>query len=95
MDQVNSGGRLQFTGMRLFAIIWSGQFFSLLGIYMSQFTLSIWAWQRTGEATALALVALFNFARAHKRFLAINDCVCGIRLRLNSNPYWSIHKFKK
>ena len=47
--------------MRLFAVIWSGQFFSLLGTYMSQFALSIWAWQRTGEATALALVALFSF----------------------------------
>lgn len=50
--------------MRLFAVIWSGQFFSLLGTYMSQFALSIWAWQLTGEATALALVALFNFAPA-------------------------------
>jgi MFS family permease len=47
--------------MRLFAVIWSGQFFSLLGTYMSQFALGIWAWQRTGEATALALVALFSF----------------------------------
>jgi len=49
------------SGMRLFAVIWSGQFFSLLGTYMSQFALGIWAWQRTGEATALALVALFSF----------------------------------
>jgi MFS family permease len=47
--------------MHLFAVIWSGQFFSLLGTYMSQFALGIWAWQRTGEATALALVALFSF----------------------------------
>jgi len=29
---------------------------------MSQFALSIWAWQKTGEATSLALVAFFNFA---------------------------------
>ena len=61
MAQESSGGRLRLTGMRLFAVIWSGQFFSLLGTYMSQFALSIWAWQRTGEATALALVALFSF----------------------------------
>ncbi len=47
--------------MRLFAVIWSGQFFSLLGTYMSQFALGIWAWQITGEATVLALVALFSF----------------------------------
>jgi hypothetical protein len=43
MAHESSGGRLRFTGMRLFAIIWSGQFFSLLGTYMSQFALSIWA----------------------------------------------------
>jgi MFS transporter, DHA3 family, macrolide efflux protein len=54
-------GLLRLKGMRLFAVIWSGQFFSLLGTYMSQFALSIWAWQKTGEATALALVALFSF----------------------------------
>ncbi len=56
------GGLVRLTGMRLFAVIWTGQFFSLLGTYMSQFALSIWAWQLTGEATALALVAFFNFA---------------------------------
>lgn len=55
-------GLVRLSGMRLFAVIWSGQFFSLLGTYMSQFALSIWAWQLTGEATALALVAFFNFA---------------------------------
>lgn len=55
------GGLLRLKGMRLFSVIWSGQFFSLLGTYMSQFALSIWAWQKTGEATALALVALFSF----------------------------------
>ncbi len=55
------GGLLRLTGMRLFAVIWSGQFFSLLGTYMSQFALGIWAWQITGEATVLALVALFSF----------------------------------
>jgi MFS family permease len=54
-------GLLHLKGMRLFAVVWSGQFFSLLGTYMSQFALSIWAWQVTGEATALALVALFSF----------------------------------
>lgn len=64
MAQGGGGGLLRLTGMRLFAVIWSGQFFSLLGTYMSQFALSIWAWQLTGEATALALVALFNFAPA-------------------------------
>lgn len=62
MVQVSTRGKLQFTGMRLFAFIWSGQFLSFLGTYMSQFALSIWAWQKTGEATSLALVAFFSFA---------------------------------
>jgi len=61
MSQEVSGKKPGFTGMRLFSIVWSGQFFSLLRTYMSQFALSIWAWQRTGAATSLALVAFFNF----------------------------------
>jgi MFS family permease len=48
------------TGMRGFTIIWFGQLISLLGTGMTQFALTIWAWQATGEATALALVALFT-----------------------------------
>lgn len=47
------------TGMKGFTIIWFGQLVSLLGTGMTQFALTIWAWQATGEATALALVALF------------------------------------
>jgi hypothetical protein len=34
MAQESSGGRLRLTGMRFFAVIWSGQFFSLLETYM-------------------------------------------------------------
>jgi len=45
--------------MKAFTIIWFGQLVSLLGTGMTQFALTIWAWQATGEATALALVALF------------------------------------
>jgi len=48
------------TGMKGFTIIWFGQLISLLGTGMTQFALTIWAWQATGEATALALVALFT-----------------------------------
>ena len=48
------------TGMRGFTIIWIGQLVSLLGTGMTQFALTIWAWQTTGEATALALVAFFT-----------------------------------
>jgi MFS family permease len=49
------------TGMLGFTIIWIGQMFSLLGTTMTGFALTIWAWNLTGQATALALVALFNF----------------------------------
>jgi MFS family permease len=46
--------------MRGFTIIWFGQLVSLLGTGMTQFAITIWAWQATGEATALALVAFFT-----------------------------------
>jgi len=45
-----------------FTVVWAGQFVSLLGTQMSQFALTIWTWQKTGEATALALVGLFFMA---------------------------------
>jgi len=48
-----------FSGMRGFTLVWIGQFVSLLGTSMSNFGLTIWAWQVTGEATALALVGFF------------------------------------
>ena len=49
------------SGMRAFLIVWFGQLVSLLGSAMTQFALTIWAYQITGSATALALVAFFNF----------------------------------
>ena len=39
-----------------------GQVFSLLGTAMTGFALAVWAWQITGQATALALVGFFGFA---------------------------------
>jgi len=45
--------------MRSFVIIWIGQMFSLLGTSMSGFGLTVWAYELTGSATALALVAFF------------------------------------
>jgi MFS transporter, DHA3 family, macrolide efflux protein len=47
------------TGMTAFYIVWVGQFLSLLGTSMTQFALTIWAYEKTGQATALALVAFF------------------------------------
>jgi MFS family permease len=47
------------TGMRAFVVVWLGQVFSLLGTAMSGFALTVWAYEFTGKATALALVAFF------------------------------------
>ena len=49
------------TGMLAFTIVWTGQAVSFLGSAMSWFAFTIWAWQTTGEATALALVEFFAF----------------------------------
>jgi len=49
------------SGMRGFSLIWFGQLVSLLGTGMTRFALTIWAYQETGSATALALVAFFSF----------------------------------
>jgi MFS transporter, DHA3 family, macrolide efflux protein len=52
----------RMTGMRAFLVFWAGQLVSLLGTSMSRFALTIWAWELTGQATALAMVAVFSFA---------------------------------
>lgn len=49
------------TGMPGFTVVWIGQLVSVLASHMTQFALTIWAWQVTGEATALALVALAGY----------------------------------
>ena len=54
------GGRRP-TGMVAFSIIWVGQFVSLIGTGMTRFALTIFAWQLTGEVTALALMGFFAF----------------------------------
>ncbi|NOH10210.1 MAG: MFS transporter [Chloroflexi bacterium] len=47
--------------MFAFTLVVIGQIISLMGSSMTIFALSIWAWQETGQATALALVAFFGF----------------------------------
>lgn len=47
------------TGMFGFTIVWIGQIVSLLGTSMTGFALTIWAYEITGKATALALVGFF------------------------------------
>ncbi len=43
-------------------LIWFGQLVSLVGTGMTQFALTIWVWQETGQATSLALMSFFAFA---------------------------------
>ena len=52
------------TGFRGFTVVWFGQVISLLGTGMTRFAITIWAWQITGQATALALVSFFSFVPA-------------------------------
>jgi len=47
------------TGMPGFTIVWLGQIVSLLGTSMTGFAMTIWAYEKTGSATALALVGFF------------------------------------
>jgi DHA3 family macrolide efflux protein-like MFS transporter len=49
-------------GMSAFVLIWIGQVVSLMGSAMTQFGLGIWAWEKTGQATPLAMVGFFGVA---------------------------------
>ncbi len=49
----------RLTGMRAFFLVWMGQLVSLLGTSMPTFGLTIWAYERTGRATDLALISVF------------------------------------
>jgi MFS family permease len=48
------------SGMFAFTIVWVGQAVSLLGTSMTAFALTIWAYELTGKATALALTLFFH-----------------------------------
>lgn len=48
-------------GMKAFTLIWIGQLVSLIGSAMTNFAVGIWAWEKTGQATPLALVGFFAF----------------------------------
>ncbi len=52
------------SGMFGFSIVWLGQLVSMSGSGMTRFALTIWVYEETGQATALALVAIFSFAPA-------------------------------
>ena len=48
--------------MQTFTIIWLGQLISTIGSRMTIFAVTIWAWELTGSATALALMGFFFLA---------------------------------
>jgi MFS family permease len=53
--------RFRPKGMKAFTLIWAGQVVSLVGSAMTAFGIGVWAWQVTGRATALSIVAFFSF----------------------------------
>lgn len=48
-------------GFAGFSLLWLGQILSALGTRMTNFALSIWVWQATGQATDLTLLLAFAF----------------------------------
>jgi MFS family permease len=46
-------------GMKTFLVIWVGQLVSIIGSGLTGFALSVWMFEQTGQATPLALNALF------------------------------------
>jgi MFS transporter, DHA3 family, macrolide efflux protein len=46
--------------MRTFLIIWIGQLASLIGSEMTNFAITIWAWEVTQQATPLSLILFFT-----------------------------------
>ncbi len=79
--------------MVTFFIIWLGQLASLVGSEMTNFAVTIWAWETTGQATPLSLLLFFSqtpkivaalFAGVivdrfdRKQLLLIGDAVAGL-----------------
>ena len=46
--------------LRVFIIVFFGQFISLIGSGVTSFALDLWIYQKTGSVTQFALVALFT-----------------------------------
>jgi len=47
-------------GMRVFILVWFGQFVSLIGSGLIGFALGVWVYQRTGSVTQFTLIPLFT-----------------------------------
>ncbi|MBF2058132.1 MAG: hypothetical protein IGQ45_13185 [Cyanobacterium sp. T60_A2020_053] len=45
--------------MKTFIILWLGQLFSSVGSAMTYFTLTLWVWQKTESASAIAFILVF------------------------------------
>jgi MFS transporter, DHA3 family, macrolide efflux protein len=45
--------------VRTFIILWLGQIASSIGSSMTYFALTLWVWQQTKSATAIALILVF------------------------------------
>jgi MFS transporter, DHA3 family, macrolide efflux protein len=56
---MEENGTVRITGMRAFWLVWFGQLISLLGSSMTQFAITIWAYEQTHQATSLALIGVF------------------------------------
>jgi MFS family permease len=74
-------------------MIWSGQMASTIGSYMTRFALTIWLWDLTGEATPIALLAVFTEVPAlvisplvgaiadrfsRKKLMLLGDTIAGV-----------------
>jgi MFS transporter, DHA3 family, macrolide efflux protein len=57
--QTTEAAPKRLTGMTGFVLVWLGQLISVLASSMSHFALSIWMFQETGSATAMALNQVF------------------------------------
>lgn len=51
----------KLTGMRGFVLLWAGQFVSIFATRMTNFAITLWAWDMTGTATGLVLVGVIGF----------------------------------
>ncbi len=51
----------RLTGMQKFSLVWFAQMLSLFGTATTRFSLMIWAYQQTSQATPLALLGFFSY----------------------------------
>ncbi len=94
------------TGLFAFTTITFGQIISMLGSSMTMFALSLWAWEKTGQATTLSLSTLFGFAPTiflcpiagalvdrwnRKLVMMLSDLAAGLATLVLLLLFWSGH----